>query len=386
MFPHTILSVHNFYQRPGGEDRVFASEAALLESRGHRVARYTDSNGRISNGFLTGLATIWNQASYHRLRAVAQDQAPEVAHFHNTFPLISPAAYYAARSAGAAVVQTLHNYRPLCPGATLFRAGGVCDECIEQRSLLPAIRHGCYRDSRPATAAVATMLGAHRAVGTWNRAVNTYIALSQFARAKFIQGGLPEKRIVVKSNFIAPDPGVGDGRGGYALFVGRLSEGKGIRALAEAWQRAPGMPLKVVGDGPLNTTEWTRGAEWLGHQSHESVIKLMKNAAVLVFPSVWYECAPMTILEAFACGLPVIASNIGSIPELVTDHHNGLLFRPGDAEDLARKVRWALDNPERMQEMRAAARREYETKYTAEINYKRLIKIYEMAIENAHRA
>jgi len=381
-----ILSAHNFYQRPGGEDWAFASEAKLLENRGHRVARYTDSNDRVSTGFVTGLATIWNQSSYRRVRAVAREQAPEVAHFHNTFPLISPSVYYAARSRGAAVVQTLHNYRLLCPCATLFRAGAVCEECVEQRSLLPAIRHGCYRDSRPATAAVAAMLATHRAAGTWGETVDVYIALTDFARRKFIEGGLPAERIVVKPNFVDPDPAMGDDPGDYALFIGRLSEEKGVHVLAKAWRTLGDLRLIVRGDGPLQSVAWPAGITRVERQSRENLIALMKNARVLIVPSIWYEGAPGVIPEAFACGLPVIASNIGSIPELVTDHHNGLLFRAGDADDLARQVRWVFDNPERMREMRVAARREFETKYTAEINYKRLIEIYEMAIENAHRA
>ncbi len=380
-----ILSVHNFYQRPGGEDQVFANEVGLLEAGGHQVSCYEERNERISSGLFTALTATWNQGSYHRLRGVAQEQSPEVTHFHNTFPLISPSAYYAMRRQRVPVVQTLHNFRLLCPGGLLMRDGKPCEECIEQKSLRPAIAHRCYRDSRAATAAVCGMIATHRVAGTWDRAVDVYIALSEFARAKFIEGGLPADRVVVKRNFIATDPGVGAG-GSYALFVGRLSEEKGVRTLAEAWLQRTGIPLMVAGDGPLNTIAWPHGVKWLGQQTREQVVELMKNAAALIFPSVWYECAPMTILEAFACGLPVIASDIGSIPELVIDHHNGLLFRAGDAEDLARKVRWAVDNPERLREMRVAARREYETKYTAEINYKRLIEIYEMAIENAHRA
>ncbi len=207
----------------------------------------------------------------------------------------------------------------------------------------------------------------------------------QFARAKFIEGGLPAERIAVKPNFVGDDPGLGSGRGGYALFVGRLSEEKGIQTLADAWRGLPGIPLKIAGDGPMNSTRWPSGVTWLGQQSRAQIEELMKDAAVLIVPSIWYEGAPMTILEALACGLPVIASDIGSLPEMVDDHRTGLLFRPGDAEDLASKVRWAFDHPEQMLAMRAAARREYETKYTADINYKRLIEIYEMAIEHARR-
>ena len=382
----TVLSLHNFYRQPGGEDLVFATESALLERQGHRVIRYQDHNDRISSEALTGLSTIWNHASYRRIQSVISEHHPDVAHFHNTFPLISPAAYYAVRRLGVPVVQKLSNFRLLCPGGIFLREGQPCEQCLERRSLRPALIHKCYRGSRAATAAVTAMLAAHRAVGTWDRRIDVYIALSEFARSKFIQGGLPADRIVVKGNCVTPDPGPGEGKGGYALFVGRLSEEKGIGTLAEAWRRLPDIPLLVAGDGPLNQTEWPKGVTWLGHQSHDEVIGLMKNAAVLVFPSVCYECAPLTILEAFACGLPVIASDLGSVPELVTDRRNGRLFRAGDADDLGRQVRWAFEGPDQLGEMRAAARREFETRYTAEANYKALLEIYGLAIENYARA
>ncbi len=310
---------------------------------------------------------------------------PDLAHFHNTFPLISPSAYYALRRQHVPIVQTLSNFRLLCPGSMFLRDGKPCEECSGSGWFGPAIRHGCYRNSRAATVAVAGMLLAHRAIGTWQRRIDVYIALSEFARKKFVQGGLPEDRIVVKRNFIAPDPGAGDCDGGYALFVGRLSEEKGVQTLADAWGRLPDVPLMVAGEGPLDSIAWPRNARLLGQQSRARVMELMKSARVLIFPSICYENAPMAILEALACGLPVIASDLGSIPELAQDGRSGLLFRPGDAEDLTRQVRWAWEHPERLREMRAAARLEYLDKYTAEQNYKALIEVYEMAMENARR-
>ena len=380
-----IISVHNFYRQPGGEDRVFAAEAALLRAKGHPVTQYEDRNARIGNPLASGVAAVWNHSSYRRLRAAVRSAKPDVAHFHNTFPLISPAAYYALRGQGVPLVQTLHNYRLVCPGGTLFRSGRVCEECIERRSFLPALVHGCYRDSRAATASAATMLQVHCAAGTWRRMVDVYIALSGFARGKFIEGGLPAERIVIKPNFVASDPGVGGGHGQYALFVGRLSEEKGIRTLARAWRGIPNIPLLIAGDGPLSGTEWPANATALGWQPRQRIAALMKDAHVLIFPSACYEGSPMTILEAFACGLPVIASNLGSLPEFVEHRRTGLLFRPGDAQDLARQVRWAFEHPGEMAAMRVAARREYEEEYSAERNYKLLIGIYEMAIENARR-
>lgn len=381
-----VLSVHNFYQQPGGEDYTFHSEVALLKQRGHEVVAYEDHNDRITSGLLTSLSSIWNHRTHQRLRVLGHQRKPDVAHFYNTFPLVSPAAYYTLRSQGIAVVQMLANYRLICPGATLLRNGRVCEECLEQKSLLPALRNRCYRGSLLATASVATMIGTHRVARTWNNAVDLYIAPTEFARNKFVEGGLPAERIVVKPHMLLPDPGVREGgEGDYALFVGRLSEEKGVETMLDAWRDLSGVSLRIAGDGPLARTTWPAGVTWLGQQSRELVYAQIKNARVVIVPSTWYEIGPLTILEAFACGTPVIASNLGSMAERVRDGHTGLLFRPGDAGDLAEKVRYAFSHPEHLAAMRVNARREFEEKYTAERNYKMLISIYERAIENAER-
>lgn len=379
----TILMAHNYYQQSGGEDQVFAAEAALLESRGHRVVRFEEHNARIRNrsAGVIAIDAVWNSNSAHLLTELVRREKPDIVHFHNTFPLISPAAYYAVQREGVPVIQTLHNFRLLCPGATLFRDGAVCEECMDRRSLRPAMAHKCYRGSRPATAAVATMLTVHRAARTWHRKVDRYIALSEFARRKFIVGGLPANRIVVKPNFVSPDPGVGQGSGGYALFVGRLAAEKGISVLVSAWKELSNIPLLVVGGGPLEGTKWPPGVNWMGRQSRDKVLSLMRGAYTLIFPSQWYEGAPMTIVEAFACGLPIIASNLGTMAEQVAHERTGLLFNPGDATDLARKVRWAFDHPDAVGAMRAAARAEYERLYSPRENYKMLMSIYDAAIE-----
>lgn len=382
MTPLTVLSVHNHYRQPGGEDQVFESEAALLQGRGHRVVRYTEGNDHISTGALTALTATWNHAAYKNLRRVVRDERPQIAHFHNTFPRVSPAAYYASRRERVPVVQTLNNFRLICPGATLMRDGRICEDCAQRKSLLPALAHGCYRGSRAGTAAVAGMIAIHRAAGTWSRAVDVYVAISEFARRKFIEGGLPGDRIIVKSNFVDPDPGFGNADEGYALFAGRLSEEKGIGVLAQAWRKLTDIPLLVAGAGPVNDIDWPQNVRLLGPQTREQLAGLMKRARVLVIPSIWYETGPIVLLEAYACGLPVIASDLGSISERLDHHRTGLLFRPGDPEDLAHHVRWAFDHPDHLAGMRTAARREFELKYTAESNYKRLLEIYELAIEN----
>src|SRR5258708_4998574 len=245
MQSRTILSVHNSYRQPGGEDEVFLSEAALLERCGHTVVRYHEQNSRISNGLATSISAVWNLGSYRRLRALAGESKPDVSHFHNTFPLVSPSGIYALRGLGIPVVMHLHNFRLLCPGGALVRDGRVCESCLEARSFGPAIKNRCYRDSAAATLSLASVLSVHRAAGTWTRAVDAFISPSEFVKQKFVEAGFPGPRIAVKPNFL-PDPGIGRGGGRYALFAGRLSEEKGIGTLIEAWRTLVDIPLYVL--------------------------------------------------------------------------------------------------------------------------------------------
>ncbi|MEQ9358341.1 glycosyltransferase [Coleofasciculus chthonoplastes] len=385
-----ILIAHNYYQQPGGEDQVFAIEVTLLESYGHQVVRYTLDNDQIQgmNPLELAKKTVWNSQVYQELRSLIRQEQPQIAHFHNTFPLISPAAYYAAKDEGIPVIQTLHNYRLLCPNATFFREGRICEDCMGQLIPIPGVIHACYRESRTATATVTMMLTTHRAVGTWVNCLDTYIALTEFARQKFIQGGLPAEKIVVKPNFVHPDPGLGEGRGNYALFVGRLSPEKGLDTLLQAWKKLGSkIPLKIVGDGSLTSqvsqaVAQISGVEYLGRKPIAEIYRLMGEAAFLVFPSEWYEGQPRTILESFAVGTPVIASNLGAMSSLINPYHTGLHFRPGDSEDLTAQVEWVLSHPTELTQMRQEARAEFEAKYTATENYRRLMDIYQKAMDS----
>jgi glycosyltransferase involved in cell wall biosynthesis len=381
-----LLLVHNSYQQSGGEDQVFTSELDLLASHGHEVLRYTAHNDAVRHLNKVSLAfrTTWSRTTYREMRAVLHRERPQIVHVHNTLPLLSPAVYYAARTAGVPVVQTLHNYRLLCPNAVLLRDRHICEDCLGRRVAWPGILHACYRQSRAATGAVATMLSVHRLLGTWTRQVNRYIALTEFMRQKFITGGFPAKRIVVKPHFVMADPGVGNHRGGYALFVGRLSPEKGVRTLLRAWDSLGGrLPLKILGEGPLQmlADESPPGIEWLGHQPRTKVFALMQEASMLIFPSECYEGFGVTMVEAFATGLPVVASDLGAMAEIVQHRHTGLLFIPGNAEDLAEKVEWALGYPSELTDMGRRARREFEAKYTAERNYQRLLDIYHTVLD-----
>jgi glycosyltransferase involved in cell wall biosynthesis len=226
------------------------------------------------------------------------------------------------------------------------------------------------------------MLAAHRMAGTWKSKINTYIALTDFAKTKFIAGGLPAGKVTVKANFLLTDPGAGSGLGGYALFIGRLAEGKGIGTLLRAWERlGQQLPLKIAGDGPMS--EFVRkqapslNIEYLGRCSSAQVVELLKNATLLIFPSLWYEGQPMTIIEAMACATPVIASAIGSMNELIVDGVNGFRFSSGDADALVDCVKSVLARPENHSALRLSARAHFEQRYTPELNYQALIKIYQ---------
>ena len=380
-----ILVVHNYYQQAGGEDEVFRAEVTLLRERGHDVSTLTTENGAVHGlrSLVAARDAVWSVGFQRRLIECLRQSRPDVAHFHNTFFQVSPAAYYACRDAGVPVVQTLHNYRLVCPSATFYRDGRACEDCVGRAVALPGIRHGCYRRSRSQTAVVAGMLTAHRWLGTWQRSVDAYIAMTEFAREKFIAGGLPAEKIAIKPNFCATDPGIGNGAGGYALFVGRLSPEKGVETLMAAWRRLGGtVPLYVVGDGPLAPAveEFVGKVErchWLGWQPKDKVLALMRDARVLVVPSDCYETFGLVVAEAYAAGLPVIGSRHGSIGAIIDDGRTGLHVRPGDPEDLASKVEWAFSHPSELATMRTNAREVFETRYTPAVNYDLLMGIYD---------
>ncbi len=390
---------HCRYRQAGGEDASFAAESGMLRDRGHPVLSYTRDNHEIDDyGLVAKLTlpwrTVWAADSRRHLAELLRQERPDVAHFQNTFPLISPAAYSACRQGGVPVVQSLRNYRLFCPNALFFRDGCICEDCLGRNVPWSGLLHGCYRNSRAQTAAVAAMLVVHRWLGTWTEQVDIFIALTEFSRQKFMAGGLAEGQIVVKPNFLPTDPGQRDpgSVGGYFLFVGRLSPEKGINTLVKAFCRLNRVPLRVVGDGPMRPNldkeldrQGTPNLHWLGFRRPADVFPLLKEARALIFPSECYETFGRVAVEAFACGVPVIASRLGAMRELVDDGRTGLLFTPGDSDDLAVKVEWAWTHPREMGEMGREARREYEDKYTEERNYERLMEIYRLAMDRAPR-
>lgn len=378
-----ILCIHNRYQIRGGEEECYEAEINLLREHGHKVDTYEENNDRIADlgSIQTAIRTVWSSESYKAIHRRLSEQNYDILHVQNFFPLISPSIYYAAKDRGVPIVQTLHNYRLLCPNAKFFRDNRVCEDCLGKFIPWPGVIHGCYRESRAASGSVAAMIAIHRAMQTWAKMVDRYIVLTEFAREKFIQGGIPSDKLIIKPNFV-PDPGLGKGIGGYALYAGRLSPEKGIGLLLKAWEQlGKEIPLKIIGDGPLATqvaeaSKNNPGIEWLGRKSLEEVYTLLKEATFLVFPSQWYEGLPRILIESFAVGTPVIATDLGSMSTLVKPYRTGLHFQAGNAEDLIIQVKWVLSNPENVAQMRQEARSEFESKYTAQENYHRLVKIY----------
>jgi glycosyltransferase involved in cell wall biosynthesis len=387
-----IVLVHNSYQQGGGEDVVFAQERANLERAGNKVIAYQRSNSEIENlapfrRLEAAKNTVWSTRTRREFASLLDREAPDLVHVHNTFVMISPSIYSACRERGIPVVQTLHNFRLMCPAATFYRDGKVCEACTDD-GLWSAVRHGCYRGSRSATATVALMLATHRLLGTWRDLIDAYIALTAFSRDKFIAAGLGANKIFVKPNFVDQDPGPRTAVGDYAVFTGRLSPEKGVMTLLRAWERLPvRCPLQIVGDGPERAQleafvreRNIRGVTFRGRLTRRETVATVKGARFAIVPSVYYEGFPMVIAEAMACGTPILCSRLGAMEEIVADGITGLHFNAGDADDLANKAAWAWNHRSEMNNMGGAARREYETRYTADRNYSLLMKIYERTL------
>lgn len=389
--PETIAVLHERYREAGGEDVVFEAETALLEQHGHRVERITLANQDIParpnlrQVLELGAGTIWSPRQARMVFDRVKASGATILHVHNPFPLFSPSVFAAGHRAGAATVFTLHNFRLICPAATLFRDGRPCEDCVGRRVPLPGVIHACYRGSRLQSATVAAMIAGNRIRRTWDRDVDVFIALTNFARDKLIDGGFPRSRLAVKPNFVGQDPGPRQGAGDGFVYAGRLSPEKGVEVLIAAMAHVgPEVSVRVAGEGPLAPIVAAAAASGagirpLGFLKRTELADEMTNARALVFPSQCYEGMGMAVIEAFAAGLPVIASRLGGIPDLVHDGETGILVDSADAHALARALTWATQHPAEMAAMGRQARREYETKFTAEASYASLIDVYRRA-------
>ena len=383
-----ILLVHNRYQQKGGEDAVALSEKNLLARNGEEVELLEVDNDNIANfrgKLAASLSVFYSARGVDLLNDAIAKFMPDVVHVHNWFPTLSPGIFWACKKKKIPVVHTLHNYRLLCASPSLFRNGVVCEDCIGTTLRIPGVLHGCYRGSRTGTAIATAGMLAHWKAGTWRQAVDRFIALSNFAKMKLIEGGLPAAKIVVKPNFLDYDPGFRPGGLGYFAFVGRLAEQKGISILLKCWRECPDLPLlRIVGSGPLEgsvreLSESLHNVEYLGPRNAEEVRQIMGGAEALLCPSLGYEGMPLVVIEAMAVGTPVIASRLGSYVEMIAHGKSGMLFDIDDPQALPACIRQVLRD-QMLAGMREEARKGFESRYTGQANFKMLQKIYEDAI------
>ena len=388
-----VVLLHNRYQHLGGEEIVLQQEYELLSLNTHHVTCAILKNDLLKGVFLkieAALHTACSPTGFKFAKDAIAIAKPDIVHVHNFFPLLTPSVYDACIEAGVPVVQTLHNYRTICANALFLRKGRVCEKC-RTGSPWQAVLHRCYRKSLAGSWALANMIAYHRKRQTWQKKANRFISLTEFSRGKFISVGFPPEKIVVKPNFVE-DPLrsknlVHHSHNGKALFVGRLSPEKGVDILIKAWRKIH-YSLEIAGTGPL-FSELKKNAPdnitFLGQLSKEEVIHKMMESSFLIMPSICYEGFPLVIVEAFACGLPVVASRLGSMEEIIQDGITGMHFKAGNADDLAEKVNAMFASPERLIQMGINARNEYEAKYTPEKNYELLMGIYNTVIEE-HKA
>jgi glycosyltransferase involved in cell wall biosynthesis len=380
-----VLILHSRYLSgaTSGENRVVDDEARLLTEAGHQVDVWDPVPSDASGHRLVGMAAraIWSTEAANHVRGLIRRLGAEIVHCHNLFPILSPAVLRAARSEGAAVVMTLHNYRLLCLPATFIRDGRVCEDCLG-REPWPGVMHACYRGSRLGSATLATSLTLHKSIRTFEH-VTTFLAVSRFVRDKHVEGGWPGDRINVKPNF-AWTSNRREGPGRYFLYLGRLSPEKGVSTLLRAWRRSSAAHLLIVGDGPTARAlrrEAPSNVDFRPAVPAAEVPALIQQARAVLLPSRCYEGQPRTILEAYAAGVPVVASDIGALPEAVPSDA-GLLVSPDDADAWAGSVERLIDDRE-SERLGHGAWKLWRERYSPERAIQNLEEAYHLALSSA---
>jgi len=381
--------LHNRYKIPGGEDVSTHMQAELLRSAGHTVELVEESNERVDalGSIRTAARTFWSQESFRQIDHLLDNRHFDVMHVQNFFPLLSPSVYYAAKRHRLPVLQSLRNFRLLCPEGMLHRDDRFCTDCVGKRLAWPGIQHACYRESRVGTSVVAAMSTTHRLAGTWRKRVALYVTPSRFATAIYVRAGWDPDALVTIPNFVHPDPGVGSGTGGFALYVGRLAPAKGIDTLLTAWRQGTiSYPLKIVGDGALRPLVERAAAEnpsieYLGSVPLELATDLMGEATFVIVPTVGVETFGRVAAEALAKGTPALVSDLGGLTEIIDDGHTGLLVRPGDSRHLAERVLRMIEYPEEVKAMRQQARTAFIDRFSGDRSLRLWISAYESIIE-----
>lgn len=383
-----ILFVHNHYQQSGGEDVAVQLEIDILKKFGHTAEVLYFNNTQIAgitSKIKSGINSFYNRTSLKRVRLAIDEFKPDVIHVHNIFFQASPSVLFAAHERDIPVVMTLHNYRLICANAMLLKDNKPCIECIHKKIPLNGIKKACYRDSVLESALTTAVTSLHKLTNSWIGRVSKYIALTEFAKDIFLNSSLKikEEQIIVKPNFVL-DNGTGmETRENFFLFVGRLSKEKGLIQLMEAFSQLETQKLILVGEGPLENElrknyESNGNITFVGKKTRDEVFGLMKRAKALIFPSIWYEGLPYTIIEAFSTATPVLASNLGAMSHMIVDGYNGLLFEPASSKEIIATVhrfdRTAADF------FYTNARKSYLEHYHPNKHYSTIINLYETLI------
>ncbi|MGH4139620.1 glycosyltransferase family 4 protein [Clostridium sp.] len=388
-----VLIVHNYYQASGGEDTVVENESNMLRENEHEVVFYSRHNDEIKSRGVLGkiklfFESIFSIKTYREVKKVIKEEKIDIVHVHNTLPLISPSVYYAAFSKRIPVVQTIHNFRLLCPAATFTVNDKICEECI-QVGLGTALKYKCYRNSYSQTFAMVVILKTHRILKTYQK-VNGYIALTEFNKIKLLNLIKDENKVYVKPNFVKCVKNNNSKKRkikNYFVFIGRLDRLKGIDLIAECWKDIKDSELIVIGDGPFKKEleefiyeNNIKNIEVLGYMKREDAFEIIKYSTAIIIASQCYEGFPLTIVESFSLGVPVIGGDIGNVGSII-NNNNGLLFKYDSKEDLKSKVEMLINNKGLNEKLNDGAFKDFNKNYTDKINYKCLENIYSELIE-----
>lgn len=378
--------VHNFYRSRGGEEACLENLTRTLTKRGHEVQTFSEDNQRIRGGLgrlRAGLGCIFSFSAFRRMRKLLRDFSPDVVHVHNVFPLLSPSVYWAAGK-HARVIQTVHNYRFMCANGLFLKPDGErCERCLTG-NFWNAVRYACYRKSRLESAAMAVSLYIHRQLRTYQRNISRFVVPSAFLKRKLVAAGFPEERIHLIPHFLGPIdvPSIPQESRRSILYIGRLGAEKGLLTLLAAFEGFQGWTLKIIGSGPMENllrqrVQGRHDVLLLGRLPPEEIQRHLVQAAALVLPSECYENFPMVILEAFRCGLPVIASRLGGMEEMVEENINGLLFETGSPEGLRAALMKIIGDSSLQKKLREGALAAFQKRYLEDVVYPKLMEVYE---------
>ena len=381
-----VLIVHNQYQLAGGEDTVSENEGRLLQEHGHKVCFYLRNNTEIQsmNPFqkaLSALGTVFSIKSYREIRKLIRDNRIEVVHVHNTVPLVSCSVYYAAKAEGCTLVQSIHNFRMVCPSGLMIRSGQVCDDCIK-KGLACAVKHGCYKNSKLYSLLLAGSMAVHRKLGSYKK-VDGFLVTTDFNR-RMLETFIPPDKIFLKPYYSDSATRSPEGKKReYYIYISRLEHLKGIQIALAAFKEMPEKKLLVLGVGPDEEESHNfvqdhemKNVEFLGFKSKGEMVDLLYHAKALIFPTQWYEGFPMTIVESLAVGTPIIGSNIGNVGTIVKDGVNGLLFQYDDPSDLVKKVQYLDEHPDMARQLETGAQQAFLDSHTPDAIYELTEKIY----------